>query len=290
MTAPSFFYHAPGPSENDTLLVAVFLATVMHVVIILGISFSTPKPEEVNHAIEITLANTPVNKAPEKADFLAQANQIGAGEKKTKPAPPKQQLPSHGETPKKQPQNKPVKKQISAPKKVITTTAPSKQKTIETPKNSEAKQKQPQQLSVASLHQQITQLGTEIRQHQQSADLSKIKHLNSVSTHKYLAAQYMKDWETKVERIGNLNYPEVAKKKNFHGTLTMEVGIKADGSIYNMRIKRSSGNKALDDAAIRIVRISAPFPPLPDSLLKELDVLIITRVWKFSDESGMTTR
>jgi protein TonB len=140
------------------------------------------------------------------------------------------------------------------------------------------------------LQQQIAQLGTEIKLSQQSAEQTKIKFVDSVSAHKYIAAQYMKDWEDKVERTGNLNYPEVAAKKNFSGTLTMDVGIKADGSIYSIRINQSSGNPALDEAAIRIVRMSAPFAPLPTDLQKELDVLVITRVWKFSDESGMTSR
>jgi protein TonB len=140
------------------------------------------------------------------------------------------------------------------------------------------------------LQQQIAQLGTEIRLSQQSAEQTKIKFVESVSAHKYIAAQYMKDWEDKVERTGNLNYPEVAAKKNFSGTLTMDVGINADGSIYSIRINQSSGNPALDEAAKRIVRMSAPFAPLPTDLQKELDVLVITRVWKFSDESGMTSR
>lgn len=70
----------------------------------------------------------------------------------------------------------------------------------------------------------------------------------------------------------------------------MNVGINADGSIYSIRITKSSGITALDDAAKRIVRLSAPFAALPADLLKELDVLAIPRVWKFSDESGMTTR
>lgn len=102
--------------------------------------------------------------------------------------------------------------------------------------------------------------------------------------------QYIKDWESKVERTGNLNYPAVAAKKNFSATLTMDVGISADGSIYSMRINRSSGNPALDEAAKNIVKMSAPFPPLPAEVLKETKVLVIPRVWKFSDESGMTTQ
>ncbi len=70
----------------------------------------------------------------------------------------------------------------------------------------------------------------------------------------------------------------------------MDVGINADGSIYRMRIVKSSGNPALDDAAKRIVKMSAPFAALPDELLREVNVLVITRVWKFSDETGMTAR
>ena len=145
-------------------------------------------------------------------------------------------------------------------------------------------------LSPELLQQQISQLGSDIRQQQLSNDNQRVKFIDSVSASKYVAAQYLRDWESKVERTGNMNYPEVAMQKNFSGTLTMDVGIKADGSIYSIRINQSSGNPALDEAAKKIVRMSAPFAPLPTDLLKELDVLIITRVWRFSDQSGMTTQ
>jgi protein TonB len=105
-----------------------------------------------------------------------------------------------------------------------------------------------------------------------------------------LAAQYVRDWEDKVERTGNLNYPAAASKSGASQTLTMDVGINADGSIYSMRIVRSSGNTALDEAAKHIVKMSAPFAELPVELLKEVNVLVVTRVWKFSDETGMTAR
>ncbi|MGR9036638.1 MAG: energy transducer TonB, partial [Gammaproteobacteria bacterium] len=145
-------------------------------------------------------------------------------------------------------------------------------------------------LSPELLQQQITQLGTEIRHSQLSGDQSKIKTVNMVSAHKYLAAQYMKDWEDKVERMGNLNYPAVAAKKDFSASLSMDVGIKADGNIYSIRVSRSSGIPELDEAAKNIVRMSAPFAPLPLELQKEVNVLVITRIWKFSDEVGMTAR
>jgi periplasmic protein TonB len=138
------------------------------------------------------------------------------------------------------------------------------------------------------LRQQIAQLGSEISYHPEGSDNTKAKTLAQVSTHKFMAAQYIKDWESKVERTGNLNFPTVATKKGSN-SLTMDVGIQADGSIKSIRIRKSSGNAALDEAAKNIVKMSAPFAPLPSALLKELRVLVITRKWKFSDESGMTT-
>ena len=284
---------APPAVNNKSLLTALLVAVIVHIAFVLGINFTTPQPEKINKSIDITLVNTPVKKAPEKADFLAQENQSGAGESIKKLESPAQK-PASQETSEVKP--KPVKKsapeenkpkvaqkiitQEKAEKKVV---AASKTEVVNQP------EKHPQ-ITAESLHQQLAQLGAEIRQSQPSAEQTKIKFVDSVSAHKYVAAQYMKDWESKVERTGNLNYPEVATKKNFSGILTMDVGINADGSIYSIRINKSSGNPALDEAAKNIVRMSAPFPPLPLDLRKELDVLVITRVWKFSDESGLVTR
>jgi protein TonB len=291
MTHPSIFYPSASLSNNDSLLVALFGAAVAHIIILLGINFTTPQPKKISRSIDITLVNTPVKKAPEKAKFLAQDHQLGAGEKTMKPEPPAQKLASQGNSQKKQiKKNAPDESKPKAVQKVIAQHKAEK-KVVAATKTAvvNTKENHPH-LSPETLQRQITQLGTEIRHSQQSADQAKIKFLNSVSAHKYVAAQYMKDWEGKVERTGNLNYPEVAARKNFSATLIMDVGIKADGDIYSIRINQSSGNQALDEAAKRIVRMSAPFAPLPTELLKELDVLVITRVWKFSDESGMTTR
>lgn len=298
MTKPATFKPSTLLSDTDSLLITLFLAAVVHLIIILGINFTAPEPDKVRRSIEITLVNTPVKQAPKEAKFLAQENQVGAGEKVKKPAPPRQQLPSEGN----RPVAKPVKKSTpeeSQPKtvhKVLTQQKAEKKVVIASkpkpdPVKQEIAEKRPH-LSAESLQQQIAQMGTEIRQSQQSADDTHIKFVSEVSAHKYLAAQYMKDWESKVERVGNLNYPEVAAKKNFSGTLTMDVTINADGSIHKITIKRSSGNPALDEAAKRIVLMSAPFAPLPNELLKELNpkILGITRVWKFSDESGMMAR
>lgn len=283
---------------NDALLLWLFIAAVVHIGVIFGVNFNRPEPEKFNRSIEITIVNTPAKKAPKNAETLAQENQIGAGEQPAKPQPPQQQIA--GENVRRpRPAEKVVPKESKpkSPEKVLTRKKAEKpveaapdDKVAEERAAEEQRVAAPPRLSRELLQQQITQLGTEIRHSRLSGDQSKIKSVNMVSAHKYLAAQYLKDWEEKVERMGNRNYPEEAAKKNFAATLSMDVGIKADGSIYSMRIRKSSGIPELDEAAKNIVRMSAPFAPLPLELQKELNVLVITRVWKFSDESGMTAR
>jgi protein TonB len=293
MRTPPILFESPTPlSDNDSLLIALFIAAIIHVAIGLGINFTRPEADQaVSRAIDITLVNMPSQKSPEKPKAMAQENQIAAGEQNNKPEPLVQQQRSPSVA-----QTKPIKKSVpnqvepKAPKKLITQKSAEKKVAVAIKPDIEKHIEEHQHLSAEMLQQQVAQLGAEIRQSQQSAELAKIKFVDSVSAHKYIAAQYMKDWEDKVERTGNLNYPEVAAKQNFSGSLTMDVGIKGDGSIYSIRINQSSGNPELDEAAKKIVRMSAPFAPLPSDLLKELDVLVITRVWKFSDESGMTSR
>jgi protein TonB len=291
MTNKAMFAPSATVSNNDSLLIALFVAVIVHIVLVLGMNFTTPQAEKINKSIDITLVNTPAKKAPEKANFLAQENQLGAGAKPKKPELPAQKPPSQGNSQVKQikkivpEESKPetaqkIITQQKAEKKVVTA---SKQAVVSEP------EKRPH-ITAESLQQQLAQMGAEIRQSQPSAEQTRIKFVNSVSAHKYVAAQYMNNWISKVTQIGNLNYPEVAAKKNFSGSLNMDVGINADGSIYSIRINKSSGNPALDEAAKNIVRMSAPFAPLPLELRKELDVLVITRGWTFVDKSGLITQ
>lgn len=286
-------------SNDDALLLAVFVATVVHVGILLGINFKAPEPKKINKSIEITLSHAPLKKAPKEAKFLAPDHQLGAGDENQKPQPVAQVLPSPEiqatKASKVEPQKPPQPETKKAtPQKVLTQAkAPVKiaspVETVDEPVE-EAVEEKPK-LSAEALQQQIAQLGEQIRNSRASTEDSKIKFVKSVSTHKYLAAQYVKDWEDKVERTGNLNYPSSARgNQGKSQMLTMDVGINADGSIYSIRVAQSSGNPALDEAAKRIVKMSAPFAPLPAELLQEVNVLVITRVWKFSDETGMTAR
>ena len=96
----------------------------------------------------------------------------------------------------------------------------------------------------------------------------------------------MEAWRAKVERVGNLNYPEEARRRNISGQLVLDVALNPDGKINQITIRRSSGYKVLDDAAIRIVELAAPYSPFPEAIRAETDVLHITRTWQFLDQRG----
>jgi periplasmic protein TonB len=98
----------------------------------------------------------------------------------------------------------------------------------------------------------------------------------------YRFARYVEDWRQKIERVGNLNYPEEAKSHKIYGSLQLTVGIKTDGEVESVEINRSSGKRVLDQAAIRIVRLAAPFDRFPENIKADTDILYITRTWTFT--------
>ncbi len=108
-------------------------------------------------------------------------------------------------------------------------------------------------------------------------------------TKEYRYALYVEAWRQKVEKVGNLNYPEAAKDLKLYGQLQMTVSIKADGSIESIEINRSSGHKVLDAAAKHIVELGAPYAQFPEDVRKEIDILSITRTWTFTKEDSLAT-
>ena len=112
------------------------------------------------------------------------------------------------------------------------------------------------------------------------AQRPKEKFLSS-RTREYIAAGYMRSWVDKVERLGNADYPDDARRQKLSGTLILDVAINADGSLHKMELRQSSGHQILDDAARRIVRMSAPFDAFPGKLRQQADIIHITRSWEF---------
>ncbi len=140
---------------------------------------------------------------------------------------------------------------------------------------------------LASRSDEIARLTSELeRKSAAYAKRTKRKAI-SASTTEYKYATYMEAWRRKVERIGNLNYPDEARQKKLYGNLLLHVAIRADGSVERVRILKSSGHKLLDDAAARIVRMAAPYSPFPPDIHRDVDVLDITRTWQFLNSNRL---
>jgi periplasmic protein TonB len=279
----------PQVSASDRLTVTLFFAILIHALLILGVRFELDKPKRIEKSLEIELVDTPTRLAPEEADFLAQANQIGSGIANKAAVPKKPAVPPPG-APGARPRPAVPASTSRKPAPEVLTRKTAQVK-IDTPaKEAEPTPVERPELTAAGIYQQIEALSNEISLAQeQYAKRPRIKFINSVNAHQYKAAAYEKAWQNKIERIGNLNYPDQARREHLSGSLLLAVGIRRDGTVYRIEVRRSSGHQALDDGAIRIVRLAAPFAAFPAELAAEADVLVITRTWKFSDDSQLTT-
>lgn len=138
--------------------------------------------------------------------------------------------------------------------------------------------------SLLSRSLEIARLESELLAQQTAqANRPRVRRISSGARMSSEEALYLKQWEERVERIGNLNYPEEARRQNLGGRLRLLVVINANGDILEAQLLTGSGHRLLDDAAIRILNLSAPFAPLPESIRAQADVLEIIRTWQFGD-------
>jgi len=265
------------------------MAGVVHALLILGISFDVDIPRSISKTLEVVLVKTPDNDRPDEADFLAQENQMGSGEaeekainqQKATPQPAKQSATSEHDK----------EQQVKAQAQRVLLQANAE---VAIEASNKKVPKQSKVLTTADLLRQseeIAKLQAELNEASTSYSRRPRKlHINSINAHKYKAASYEAAWQRKIERVGNLNYPGEARRKKLSGTLVLSVELYADGNLKKITINRRSGHKIIDDAAINIVKLAAPFAPLPIDLQKDIDILVITRTWQFLNEGSLRTR
>ncbi len=271
----------------DRLGFTLFLAAALHAAVILGIGFSLAEPNQISKTLEITLSTFKSEEKPKEADFLAQDNQQGSGTLEHKAAPttteqaPFQDTQVKRVTPPTTPQQPAARQE--APKAAVATRAPQQQKTpVKREETKPAPQTPPAPVfDSAQLSSEIASLEAELAQDiQQYAKRPKIHRLNAASTMRDKGAWYKDEWRKKIERIGNLNYPDEARRQQIYGSLRLLVSINRDGTLYEVQVLESSGQRLLDQAAMRIVRLAAPFAPFTGDLA-DIDRLEIIRTWRF---------
>lgn len=276
---------APKIGPNERLSATLALAIILHGIVILGVGFSLDDAAPVMPTLDVILTETQTAEPPKEADFIAQANNKGGGDRDEARRPRDTQLAN---VPKPDPGVAPITMTKQAPaleldpkQRLLSTTANSPDQVLkpeEHPLTTPQKLPSGRELMQQSL--EMARLEAEIAQKKELYAKRPKKKFISASTQVYEYAAYMRDWVRKVERVGNANYPEQARIKNLSGRLVMTVAIRADGSVEDIVLTTPSGVVILDQAAIKIVRLAQPFAPIPKTSEK-IDLLYITRTWDF---------
>jgi len=274
-------------TSNDRFAVSFLMALGLHAGVLLGVGFVLDfKP--LTHPLEtldVVLVNWRSESKPDEADFLAQASQQGGGES-TEASRPSQEntgaSPGPADGDDALDQEEQVSRVADAAREQILVeddTAEFSQQITS------IEQAEPPVPSAATLMQDsltMAKLQPGIQRDRESQSKLPRRKWISANTREYEFAAYMQAWVAKVERVGNLNYPEEVRRLKLIGDLVMTVGINLDGSVESIDIQRSSGKPQLDQAATRIVRLAGPYSPLPSHINATVDVLHITRTWRFS--------
>ncbi len=282
-------------SDFDRFSFTLFMALAVHAIVVLGVSFAPEPPRSSAQTMEITLSQFDDEKAPEKADFLAQTSQQGSGteedvQEMTTPQPAEISQPEVAQVQPDPPaQTEPQPRQE---KTVVQTESPSSQK-VRQPEERPTPEEEPlpvrKKKSLMERSLEIASLEARFDAQQRAyARKPRVMRVTAASTLKSTNAWYVQNWVTKVTRVGNINYPTEARRAGIYGTLRMLVSLQKDGTIKEVAILQSSGSTVLDDAAIRIVRMAAPFAPFPDEMRQEVDELEIIRTWSFQ-RRGLTS-
>lgn len=275
--------------DNARLSVTLAIATLIHGVILLGIGFTLPDPAKpkTQHSLDVILVHPkPKEQRPHDPDLLANSNQQGGATRKGNDRP--RSVPNQPALRRaRQAQEEKIRSGHQAPwqqpaPSQVARNKPSHRK-VERARKTQVKARTRPDMTqlLASTRQEIARLTAELERNSRYASNKPRRKAISASTREYRYAAYLEAWRRKVERIGNLNYPDAAKRKKLYGDLLLHVAVRADGSVSEIRVLRSSGHKILDDAAVRIVRLAAPFAPFPEEIRKEVDILDITRTWQF---------
>ncbi len=277
---------APGTpriTPGDRLGATLVFSLLVHAAAVFGIGFTLDDPAPLVPTLEVILTQTRSDKAPDKADFLAASSQQGGGEDERARRP---REPQAARMPQPEQGIAPITMEAAAPAPqppaetaVVTTVAASPDRVAnDAPTTPTEPLPSSRELIERSL--EMARLAAEIERQSETYAKRPRRKFVSASTREYEYASYLRAWVSRVERIGNLNYLDEARRRNLTGQLVMTVAVRRDGSVERIDVVQSSGYPLLDDAAQRTVRLAEPFAPLPETK-ERVDVLHITRTWQF---------
>jgi len=305
----------------SALTIAIWISILIHIVI-LSLKFQPELKKFADRlpSLDVVLVNAKTKQSPDKAKLLAQANLDRGGNtdanrkmKTALPAPsekttevklkPNSEARSAAKSAKLKAEEAREQKRVEELEKQAQEllTQIKSSKTIESNPTQNATSADPElgeqkakakamdraDLIAASL--EMDRLQAQIAKQQDEYQKRPKRKFIGARTKEYRFAMYVESWRQKVERIGNMNYPEAAKAQKLFGQLRMTVSIKADGSLESVVIDQKSDHEVLNEAAKRIVELAAPYAVFPDDIKKDTDILSITRTWTFTQEDALQT-
>ena len=283
---------APG---NRLLMWAIFGSILLHAMV-LALRFAPidlSRFERDTSPLEVALVNAKSDSKPTKADILAQAHLDGGGNTDAKrraktplPALPKDNATTElaVATQKVETLEKKSQEMMTQLKSAAAIDAPQP-----TPNAAPDKPELPTATEMMQRTLETMRLEAQIAKDMDAYQKRPKRRFVGARAEEYRFARYIEDWRLKVESIGNRNYPEAARAQKLYGNLLLTVGIRANGSIETVVVDRTSGQKILDLAAIRIVEMGGPYAPFPPNISRDTDILYITRTWSFSPGDSLTS-
>ncbi len=284
---------SPTIKASDRLGFTLFLALALHVIFILGVGFtqSDANQSDALPGLDIILANTESPEEPDEADFLAQSNQKGGGNQDEKARP---SAPISAPTPIDQQglsdrsQMRKVANEIKLEKIYYINQREAERTIAEAKKSDRSKTQQNSPSKIEQQRRDIASLQAEIRKITRAYAKRPREIALTASTKEAVEAGYLAQWVSKIEHIGNLNYPAQAEVEKINGDLRLNVRINSAGKVIDVKVTRSSGKTILDQAAKRIVRLAEPFAPFPSKLKQKADQIVIVRTWEFNSSKFIT--
>ena len=286
-------------TASDRLGFSLFIAAILHAILILGLGFGIPFARDLNSAsmLEVTMVLTKTHQEPDDAKHIASENQMASGstDQENQPSAPfsgssfNQNIGiAQNQTVQSSP---PITtsdiqhEQLIAQQEAATRVFVNDVKDIpeQVYPNTENK--------ITEQQQELAKLVAELRQEENDyAKRPRVNYIDTLSAKTATEATYVREWVEKVERIGNLNYPDEVRNLGLSGTLILSVLLNHDGTVELMEIRASAGKSVLDESAKRIVNYASPFQPFPAEMRDDYDQLMITRTWLFGKDNTLLTQ
>ena len=277
-------HHGPSIGASERLSATFVLSLLLHGMVVLGIGFALEDAAPVMPTLDVILTETTSPLTQKQADFLAQASNQGGGEHEKSNRPRDAQA---GQLPQAESGVAPRQLRAQSPSprpppqaRIVSSTRAEQQAPLPeaTPQAEETPLPRGQEKIDRDLA--MARLAAEIHLRSERYAKRPKRKFVSASTQEYAYAGYLRAWVDRVERVGNLNYPDEARRRRLAGTLVISVAIRRDGTVERAEIIQSSGTRLLDDAALRIARLAEPYPALPKTE-ENIDILHVTRTWNF---------